>query len=190
MATKQALSVFLQNQSTCAHCQYWGQFRCPDRWLHENTGVCSDCDSARDLKEEHDSDCPARDDRMLAQACNMLRGATSNNMLRGATSNEPPESAAASSHGGDSDVHSESSFDQDGIERAHDRICEWCLPFGAYSCNGTTRECREMARFRHGVACQRMVYLCRNMPVSNPRDCPINARIVALALLRDGSLAN
>ena len=176
MATKQALSVFLQNQSTCAHCQYWGQFRCPDRWLHENTGVCSDCDSARDLKEEHDSDCPARDDRMLAQACNMLRGATSN---------EPPESAAASSHGGDSDVHSESSFDQDGIERAHDRICEWCLPFGAYSCNGTTRECREMARFRHGVACQRMVYLCRNMPVSNPRDCPLNARIVALALLRD-----
>ena len=186
MATKQALSVFLQNQSTCADCQFWRQFRCPDRWFHENTGVCPDCDSARDLKEEHDSDCPARDDRILTQACRGLR-----NTFRSTTSNEPPESAAASSHG-DFDVHSESSFDhsessfdQDGIERAHDRICEWCSPFHSNSCNGTTRECREMAGFRHGVACQRMVYICRNMPVSNPRDCPLNARIVALALLRD-----
>jgi len=185
MTTMQALSVFLQNQSTCADCLFWRQFRCPDRWFHENTGVCPDCDSARDLKEEHDSDCPARDDRILAQACSVLR-----NTFRSATSNEqPPESDAASSHD-DFDIHSCSSNDDDAareerIEREHYRICEWCSPFQTGACNGTTRECREMAGFRHGVACQRMVYICRNMPVSNPRDCPLNARIVALALLRD-----
>jgi len=172
MATKQALSVYLQNQSTCADCLFWRQYRCPDRWFHRNTGVCQGCESALE--------CPKRDDRMLAQACTVLRGATSN---------EPPESAAASSHD-DSDVHSESSFDEDRIEREHSKVCEWCSPFSSNSCNGATRECREKARFSHGVACQRMVYLCRNMPVSNPRDCPLNARIVALAILRDGSLAN
>ena len=180
MATKQALSVYLQNQSTCADCQFWRQYRCPDRWFHRNAGVCQGCESALELKMEHDSECPKRDDRMLAQACTVLRGATSN---------EPPESAAASSHD-DSDVHSESSFDEDRIEREHSKVCEWCSPFSSNSCNGATRECREKARFSHGVACQRMVYLCRNMPVSNPRDCPLNARIVALAILRDGSLAN
>ena len=185
MATIQALSVFLQNQSACAECRFWGQHRCPDRWLHANTGVCGACESVWEMRGEHDGECPARDDRIMTQACSVLR-----NTFRSATSNEqPPESDVASSHD-DFDIHSCSSIDdwaarEERIEREHYRICEWCSPFHHNSCNGTTRECREMAGFRHGVACQRMVYICRNMPVSNPRDCPINARIVALALLRD-----
>jgi len=72
MATMQALTVFLQNRSACVECLFLRHHRCSDRWFHELTGVCHGCDVARDLKEEHYSDCPARDDRMLAQACNML----------------------------------------------------------------------------------------------------------------------
>jgi len=185
MATIQALSVFLQNQSACAECAFWGRHRCPDRWFHQATGVCGACESVWEMRGEHDGECPARDDRILAQACSVLR-----NTFRSATSNEPPESEAASSDD-DFDMHSCSSidvdprreFDEDRIAREHSRICEWCSPFHMNSCNGT-RTCREMATYNHALACQRMVYVCKDMPASNPRDCPLNSRILALAILR------
>jgi len=187
MATIQALTVFLQNQSACAECAFWGRHRCPDRWFHQVTGVCGSCDSVWEMRGEHDGQCQARDDRILAQACTVLRST-----FRSKTSIEPPESAAASSHGDfHGDFHSESSFDdrselsfdQGRIEREHFRICEFCSPFNRDACNGT-RECPEMAGYNDLLACQRMVYVCRNMPVSNPCDCPLQARIVALAILR------
>jgi len=192
MATIQALSVFLQNQSACAECAFWGQHRCPDRWLHANTGVCGACESVWEMRGEHDGECPARDDRIMTQACSVLR-----NIFRSKTSIEPPESEAASSDD-DFDMHSCSTidvdaprraFDEDRIAREHSRICEWCSPFHMNSCNGT-RTCREMAGYNHTLACQRMTYVCRNMPASNPRACPLQARIVALAILRGGSIAN
>ena len=182
MATIQALSVFLQNQSACAECAFWGQHRCPDRWLHANTGVCGACESVWEMRGEHDGECPARDDRIMTQACSVLR-----NIFRSKTSIEqPPESEAeAASSDDDFDIRSCSSFDEERIVREHSRICEWCSPFHMNSCNGT-RTCREMAGYNHTLACQRMTYVRKDMPASNPRDCPLNARILALALLRGG----
>ena len=102
MAT--ALSVFLQNEQTCAECCFWRQYRCPGRWLHENTGVCHGCDAAREMREEHDAECPARDMRMLAQASSVLR-----ETLRGVLGvvDAPPSEADPASSYGDSDVHSD-----------------------------------------------------------------------------------
>ena len=193
MATIQALSVFLQNQSACAECLFWRQHRCPDRWLHAAQGECQACEAVWDMRGEHDGVCPARDDRIMTQACSVLR-----NIVRSKTSIEqPPESEAASSHD-DFDVHSCSSidvdaarraFDEDRIEREHFQICEWCSPFQSNACN-RTRACPAKAGFEHALECQRMVYVCKDMPVSTPRDCLLKARIVAIAILRDGSLGN
>jgi len=183
MATVQALSVFLQNQSACAECASLGRHRCPDRWFHENTGVCGSCEAVWEYQGEHNTECLARDDRILAQACSALRST-----FRSKTSIEEPESAAAPSHGGDfhgdseSSFESELSFDQGRIEHEHFQICEWCSPFHRGACDGT-RECLYMASFTDTLACLRMTYVCRNMPVSNPRDCPLQARILALAIL-------
>ena len=186
MATIQALSVFLQNQPACAECASLGRYRCPNRWLHQATGVCGDCETIWECRSEHAPECPARDDRIMTQACSVLR-----NVFRSKTSIEqPPESEAASDD--DFDIHSCSTidvdaprraFDEDRIAREHSRICGWCSPFHLNSCNGT-RTCREMAGYNHTLACQRMVYVRKDMPASNPRDCPLNARILALALLR------
>ena len=185
MAT--ALSVFIQNQPACAECRFWRQYRCPDPWLHDNTGVCHGCDAARDIREEHDAECPARDIRMLAQASIALRGT-----LRGVmgVGDAPPSEADPASLYGDSDIHSDyassygdgdASFDEEQIMRDHFRICEFCSPFHSTACNGT-RTCREMAVHNHALTCQRMTYVCKDMPQSNPRDCPLQARIVALVV--------
>jgi len=199
MATIQALSVFLQNQSACAECASLGRHRCPNRWQHQATGVCGACETVWEYRSEHAPECPARDDRIMTQACSVLR-----NVFRSKTSiDQPPESEAeadseAASSDDDFDIRSCSSidvdaprreFDEERIVREHYRICEWCSPFHKNSCNGT-RTCRDMAGYNDALACQRMTYVCRDMPASTPRACPLNARILALALLRGGSLAN
>jgi len=189
MAT--ALSVFIQNQPACVDCRFWRHYRnrCPNRWLHENTGICSMCDSVLEMTDEHDTECPARDIRMLAQACSMLRGT-----LRGVMGvvDAPPSEADPASSDGDSDIHSDyassygdadASFEEEQIMRDHFRICEFCSPFHSTACNGT-RTCREMAGHNHALSCQRMTYVCKDMPRSNPRDCPLQERIIALAVRR------
>jgi len=181
MATTQALAVFVQNEPACTECRFWRNYVCPDSWFHENTGICHGCDAARDISAEHDMECPMRDNRMLAQASSMLRGT-----LRGVMIGDAPpiESEYASSFEDDSDGHSDSppSFDEDQIVRDHFQICEECSPFSPTSCNGS-RMCRDMALYNHALTCQRMVYVRKDMPRSKPRDCPLQERIVALAVL-------
>jgi len=189
MATAQALTVFIQNQPACADCCFWRQCRCPDPWFHENTGVCSTCGSVLEMREEHDAECPARDIRMLAQASSMLRDTLRRTQPWHSGSGEaspllalgdaPPSEADPASSDGDTDV----SFDEEQIMREHFRTCEFCSPFQKTKCNGT-RECREMAGHSHALSCQRMTYICKDMPKSNPRDCPLQERIVALAVRR------
>jgi len=96
----------------------------------------------------------------------------------------PIESEYASSFEDDSDGHSDSppSFDEDQIVRDHFQICEECSPFSPTSCNGS-RMCHDMAIYHHALTCQRMVYVRKDMPRSKPRDCPLQERIVALAVL-------
>ncbi len=55
------------------------------------------------------------------------------------------------------------SFDEEQITRDHFRICEFCSPFWKTACKGT-RTCREMAGYNHALTCQRMTYVCKDMP--------------------------
>ena len=152
MASTQALAVFLQNWPVCAECMF------PQRVSSTGPVRCV-CESMRDL----------------TQASRTMRSRLLATM---GAAGAPTVSEAAS----DSDVSSDAGcFDEERIEYVHHQICEWCSPFQSDSCMGT-RMCREMAGFAHGLACQRMSYVCRGMPKSNPRDYPLRERIVALAL--------
>ena len=183
MTSTLALEVFLQYWPACVDCRDLGRYRCPDIWLHEAVGICSGCEAIQDIRGEHASECSARDQRILAQA-----NATLRNVLRAIVVPYPAQRVEMDSDpevedrelGYRSDDDTDS-FDEEQITRDHFRICEFCSPFWKTACKGT-RTCHEMAGYNHALSCQRMTYICKDMPQSNPRDCPLQERIVALVV--------
>ena len=66
-----ALIIVLQHAGyeICEECQALQGYDCPDEWLHEETGSCSDCDAIVEVREEHHNHCAMRTLCKLALTC-------------------------------------------------------------------------------------------------------------------------
>ncbi len=66
-----ALIIVLQHAGyeICEECEALQGYDCPDEWLHEETGYCSDCDAIVEVREEHHGNCAMRALCRLALTC-------------------------------------------------------------------------------------------------------------------------
>ncbi len=66
-----ALTIVLQHAGyeICEECEALQGYDCPDEWLHEETGSCSDCDAIIEVREEHHGNCAMRALCRLALTC-------------------------------------------------------------------------------------------------------------------------
>ncbi len=57
-----ALTIVLQHAGyeICEECEALQGYDCPDEWLHEETGYCSDCDAIIEVRAEHHGNCAMR----------------------------------------------------------------------------------------------------------------------------------
>ena len=65
--------VLLQSEfEVCEECEGLQEYDCPDPWLHEETGSCSDCDVIVEIRDEHHGNCALRALCRLALTCSEL----------------------------------------------------------------------------------------------------------------------
>ncbi len=69
-----ALAIVLQHAGyeICEECEGLEEYDCPDPWLHEETGSCSDCEVIVEIREEHHGNCAMRALCRLAPTCSEL----------------------------------------------------------------------------------------------------------------------